>query len=498
MAEREVIREFLAKLGFTVDEPSFRKFAARLATSNNIALKTGSSILGIATATEAAVLAFSSGMEKMYYASRRTGSTITSLSALSYGFGQIGLQAEDAQGAIEAMSAATRNNPGLDAMLSKFAGSEKDPVLRWRALMKELKKMPYFIGSQFAEMFGTPEKVFRTVTLPGALEALEAAENKQKEMYRNMGVDQEKAGAASKDFMNTLRELWMEVGIVGDSFLIQAQGPLNEFHKVISSTLRDLAGVNFSTLEFSLKSLGGFVQDQTKDWGLWGKAIGTVATAAAALPEFLSTWMTKSNETLGAIYAYIVGGPNYENGGRREPLFPNQPGTEGEPPRNQVRRGWAPSEQDAVNAINAGRGTPFSYEIPGAGGAKPPAAPASPSGAYNPTLLQEKKKLSENDRLQILLNELNDPNRDPMWDDELRKEIGRYKNLGRGGSAPVGSAGAPDKVSSAGNVIKVEQNTTITVHGSEPEATAKAVERAQTKVNRDYADVLRNTTGALA
>lgn len=428
--EREIIREFLTRLGFTIDEPSARKFFGALDKSAAWALRTSAAVAGIAAATEAAVVVFARGMERMYYHAQRTGSTVSNLRALGFGAEQIGIQAEDSTAAIESMTAALRNNPGLQALLRKFGIGADDPTRQMIGLVRQLRKLPYHVASQYAGLFGMDEGMFRMLTLPGALEKLEEAADRQRRIYRNLNVDQEASARASRDFMNILREMWMTLGGISDKFLIEMLPGFRAFHSSLTSIIQDIVSLDKVTLPEILN-----VTD--KHIGGWRGLAGAINSAALALTRFLGapeSYLKKNQDFWGRFFAYIMGGPNWREAGR-SPLYIG----------------------------------PSQYLQPSTGSGAP----------FQPNALGDKKKLSAMDRLDILLGELNDPDRNPIWDSELRSQI-------------------LTTAREAGVKIELNQNTEVNVNGGgSPESTARAVGAEQGRVGRSNAAAVRNVLGAV-
>jgi hypothetical protein len=474
VANRQIIQEFLSSLGFVVNEPSYRTFMSRLRSSRTEATKLGGAILGIGIATDVMVTKTAAGMEKVYYQSLRTRASVSNLRAMEFAFGQIGLSAEDASAAVESVALAVRTNPGLSALMRKFGVGGGDPTAQIIALVRELKKMGapgsigYSVAAQFAEQFGISERTFQMLSLPGALEKLEEAGRRQREMYRNMGVDQDEAGRASAEFMNILRDLRMEFGAFSDAFLIQLMPAFRTIHATVSNLMKDLSKVDFKSLDFQFKYLKGFVDEQTKSWGLWGAAIKPVAYLLGALlnaPEKLGKIKDMSDEALGRAYAYIFGGANWREGGRREPLVP------GLDPSIYGPRDMGGTEAQAREDAERARG----------GG-----------GGYVPNLYGDKRRLTPAEQLEVLRNELMDPDRNLEWDSMLRGEIKRFEQSGIFGP----QSAARD---ARGGVSIVQHNeTNVNVTGGDARDTARAVGAESDRINRRYADIVRNTVGAIS
>lgn len=314
MAERDVIKEFLVRLGFQVSAPNFRQFFGTLALSEKMSLKTGKAVLGVAVAAEAMVTIFARNMEKMYYASQRTRSTVESLQAVGYGAGQVGVGVEAITAAIEEMSQKLRTQPGARALLDQIIGKPSEgmqDVEAFYELMKKLKDMPHPIGTQFAAQFGFDEKTFFMVK--ANLDQMIAADAKRRQMNRDAGIDAQAAAEAAREYMNELRSLWETIGLLVAKMSID----LLPTFRAINATIKD--GIGFLTkLDYSgFDKLLDSVDKQATRWGAWGSAITIVTSGLRAFGEQFGA------ETTGKAWALLMGGPNWRNGGRPDGgLFP--------------------------------------------------------------------------------------------------------------------------------------------------------------------------------
>lgn len=318
-ADREVIKEFLVSLGFNVQPMSFKKFAEALFTSEKLAKKTGLTILGVGLAAEAMVAMFARGMEKMFYASQRTRSSVESLQALRFGAAQVGVEAEEASSALESMSAILRTQPGSRALLEQILGSpiaNKENVQLFYDLIRKLRGMPHELGSQFAAQFGIDEKTFFMLKL--RLEELIEADQKRRQMNKDGGVDAQKAAEASREYMNVLRGIWAQTGLLADRMAIDLLPAFKSFAQTVSDVLSFLIKLDYTGMDKLLDS----VDKQAEKWGKWGSEVKIVTDSVRNFADMFGL------DAFGRAWANIIGGPNWRNGGRREgELFP--PGTPG-------------------------------------------------------------------------------------------------------------------------------------------------------------------------
>jgi hypothetical protein len=306
MAEREIIREYLASLGFQVEETDLKKFLGALTTTCRHAAAAGASVAGVAVAAEAMVQRFSHSMEKLYYASKRTRSSVGEIRALEFGSEQVGVAADNAREALEGMAAQLRMNPGTRALLDTLLGRHtngEDTSKNMIELVKRLSKMPHWIGAGYAEMFGLDEKTF--LMLKMHMGDLEKAQQRSRDMYRAAGIDQDKAAAAGREYANTLREIWAQVGVVSDRIAISMLPAFQTFSGTVREVLTDLSKVDFGKLEFDLESLIGFFNESVERLKAPDSMYGAFGAAVAAMAEYLGDAGRRLMEFLDDPSGYI-------------------------------------------------------------------------------------------------------------------------------------------------------------------------------------------------
>jgi|WetSurMetagenome_2_1015567.scaffolds.fasta_scaffold00191_12 hypothetical protein len=237
----DTIKEFLISLGFKVDETSFRKFKDGVGVSSADVAKLGLAATGTAVAVAAAVVKISKEYENLYWASQRTGATVANLQAVSYAASQIGLSADQGKGAIEAMAASMRMNPGLQGLAGAYGASAKDPVERLQQLVTGMKKAfgpdGYFAAAMQAANFGIPEPVFFQMWTNIDKMKEEAGDYKQR--AKEAGLNTEELARSSNEFQTSLRKLGSDLGIFSDKMYANLVKPAQEavewFDKLVQS-----------------------------------------------------------------------------------------------------------------------------------------------------------------------------------------------------------------------------------------------------------------------
>src|SRR5690348_8464923 len=97
----DVIKEFLVRIGYKVDEAGQRRFVDGVNNATDVVNKLGTALKVLATgaAVYGAVRWFdkiTGSMEDMYYAAKRTGSSVRELQSFTYAASQMGSSASQA------------------------------------------------------------------------------------------------------------------------------------------------------------------------------------------------------------------------------------------------------------------------------------------------------------------------------------------------------------------------------------------------------------------
>lgn len=288
MAGQTILQEYLFSLGFKIDTTQSSKFDKTVDGLDKKAISLGKSLLVIASAAQAMVAVFTSQMEKLYYASMRSESAVKNIQALEYGATRVGIEGGKITASLESMARAMRANPGLQGLLEslgvKVEGRDRSDVLL--DLVTNLKKMPTYVGQQYASMFGIdPDTLFM---LEEGLEEMKKAAKQRKEMAATAGVDSDKAAAAARDYANAVRELYEKLGLLKDLLAIQLLPGFLDFTRVLSGALDKL--LVFISKWDVVRSAGATAWSATKKFasgdtvgGLKDLADARAASAAAGL-----------------------------------------------------------------------------------------------------------------------------------------------------------------------------------------------------------------------
>ncbi|HHG9959581.1 TPA: transglycosylase SLT domain-containing protein [Yersinia enterocolitica] len=218
MSNAETIKDFLVSLGFELDEAGEKKFSAVVAGVTANVLKMGAVVEGAALAVVGFTTKIASGLDKVYFASQRTGASVAGIKALGYAASQLGVDAASAQGSLESLARFIRNSPGAEGFLNRLGvqtrtakGSMRDTSAIFTGLSEKLSSMPYYRANQYAQMLGIDEN-----TLMAMRKGLGQFSSEYAVTARKIGFNADIAAKQSNRFMTSMRDLTMTLGQARD------------------------------------------------------------------------------------------------------------------------------------------------------------------------------------------------------------------------------------------------------------------------------------------
>ena len=205
----ETIKEFLVALGFDVSPEEVRKYDDFISGATKKMTGFAEVAVEAGLAIQASVTLIADQFEKLYYVSQRAETSVRAIQALQYGAAQVGVSAEAATQALQTMVRTMQLQPGLPGLMTRLGvdPSQKDKTEQMLQLVERLSKMPAYMGSAYARMFGIDDHTFQMLSLN--VGQLREAEERQKKYARDAGVNPDKLSADSREFMNTTRDLQM-------------------------------------------------------------------------------------------------------------------------------------------------------------------------------------------------------------------------------------------------------------------------------------------------
>jgi GH24 family phage-related lysozyme (muramidase) len=228
-AGSNVLKEFLVKIGFSVDQTKYRNFNEAMGSISKRATeitrafaKTTAGMTTAFTGMAAAAHVVAKPLEQLYYAVQRTGASAKELDSLQYAFQQIGISAEEAKSSVDALATARRNNPGLNGLL---AGEGINPAQTDNArvliqLLEKLRTAPPYQATQIAGMFGISDDMLTQIRNNGP--AFVSALREREAMIRKNGVDLDKQAAAGLEYERRLNRVKKNLGDVNRTLFTSA------------------------------------------------------------------------------------------------------------------------------------------------------------------------------------------------------------------------------------------------------------------------------------
>ena len=220
MADSAILREYLVALAFQIDKTGEKKANQAITSLDKQALSLGKNVAAVGVAVTGMVTIFASQMEKLYYSSLKTNSTVGSLQALEYGARQVGISSDQMRGSLEGFARTMRLNPGMIAFLSGKMGIStqgKETAQVYSEFIDKLGEMPFFLAAKFGAMFGQdPDSLYLMIK---QRKEMKAAEQERKAMAAAVGVDMDQAAKDARDYNNALRALTSRVELFSSALL---------------------------------------------------------------------------------------------------------------------------------------------------------------------------------------------------------------------------------------------------------------------------------------
>lgn len=252
----ETIKDFLISLGFEIDSTGERKFSAVVAGVTANVLKMGAAVEGAALAIVGFTTQIASGLDKVYFASQRTGASVAGIRALGYAASQTGSDAAAAQGSLESLARFIRNNPGAEGFLNRLGvqtrganGQMRDTAAIFTGVGDKLRSMPYYRANQYAQMLGIDEN-----TLIAMRRGINGFTADYQSMLKATGLNADRAAQQSNKFMTSMRSLTALLGMAKDKIGSDLAGGLSGSLDTLRKRIMD----NFPKIEgFITKTVKG-------------------------------------------------------------------------------------------------------------------------------------------------------------------------------------------------------------------------------------------------
>lgn len=482
-SQSQVLREYLVSLGFQVNKDAQRSFDATLGKTHFNVAGLGKAVVGVTTATLAMVTVFARSMERMYYSSKLAESTVSNLQAVDFAARGIGLGGDQMKGALEGMARAMRTNPGLKGLVESFGikvtGRDMSDVAV--DLVDTLRKMPFYVGSQYAGLFGIDPDTF--LLLSQGLEKFKEMAALRKQMAKDAGVDADEAARASIEYGNMFRNLMERVGLLKDAVAIALLKPATRFVEILDTGITRL-----TRMLTSAQQQAPALEAELKKVNPAGTPAAAATTLAAKMRESIWNWLTT-----GKAFVSSPGDRKTSGfvGGAAQQVDPAKLFSELE-----SSFGLPPGILDKIWARESNRGDPRFMKSPaGAEGHMGFMPQTAKRFGVDPYDLSSAAKGTAR-YLKLLLERYNgDEQLAAMAYNAGEGRIDRYL-AGQGKPLASETLGYGEAIS--GRPVILQQQTTIAIQGGpDAAATARAVAGEQNSVNNELGSVLRNQIGAV-
>ncbi|MEM0859978.1 lytic transglycosylase domain-containing protein [Escherichia coli] len=214
----DTIKDFLVSLGFDIDQAGANKFEAVLKGVTANVLKVGAVVKGAALSIVGFTTQIANGLDKIYWASQRTGASVQGIKALGYAASQTGASAESAMSSLEGLAGFMRSNPGAEGFLNRLgvqtrdaSGKRRDTAAIFTGVGQKLNNMPYYRAKQYAQMLGIDEN-----TLMAMRRGMGQLSSEYALTAKRIGFNAESAAKQSNIFMTSMRNLTMTLGQAKD------------------------------------------------------------------------------------------------------------------------------------------------------------------------------------------------------------------------------------------------------------------------------------------
>jgi hypothetical protein len=259
MPDQNILREFLVRLGFEVDDQRYHTFNDAIERSDKVMRKLDIDMIGAIESIGLMIETTSRKLSDMYLIAQSTGTPVKSIDELRAGFRMVGLSAEDAEQAITTMYNTFASKGGIGGGMEAsigaaigYKGDLNDLKSFFMAYIEALAKMPQAVRDIMAgaQMGWSPDFTERMVKNIGVMED---AEKRRAQVAKEMGVDMNKAGADAREFdkaMGDLHNTWdMFLNMLDEKWLKDATGIVKEIDHIIEELGHFISTQSDTTVE---------------------------------------------------------------------------------------------------------------------------------------------------------------------------------------------------------------------------------------------------------
>lgn len=248
----EILKDFLARIGFQVDEAGAQKFQKSLATASLRAAAFGATIQAAAASLYYSLYKMAEGQSQMLALSEATGVAVGKLEELDYIAGQTDATAEGLHSSLKGLQAAMAGTTIGQGGLSTFHrlgirakdanGHLRDTADVLFEVGQKIKNMDRGKQEMFLSQLGIDRSLVKMLT--SDVSGLSAA---YREMYAAAGTDAQQAAEASRAYVNEIKSIKTVFGMLAQSvamaFVGKAQGSLQNLRKGVMDNFGKISRV---------------------------------------------------------------------------------------------------------------------------------------------------------------------------------------------------------------------------------------------------------------
>ncbi len=324
--DAEVIKEFLARLGFEIDEAGAQKFTNWLGMATARTAAFGAGITAAAAGLYYGVYKIAQSNSELLGTAEALGMSVQRLRELNFVAEQQGSNAEAVKSSLEslksAMAGATIGQGGL-ATFARLGIRIKDNTGKLRdtadvldEVGRKIQKMDRPRAEMFMGQLGIDRSLYRMLTQD--VTGLTAA---YRDMYAATGMDAQKAAEQSREFVKEVKMLKTVFGLlaetVGLALIGKAGKDVRSLRKVVTDNFKPIAAVLQGVAEIITRVakffliLGGRVGDWIGRIVRWFQTLdATTQTLILAVLGFAAAWrylnLSFLMTPLGAVITGII------------------------------------------------------------------------------------------------------------------------------------------------------------------------------------------------
>jgi hypothetical protein len=277
MAAGEVLKEFLARLGFEIDEAGAQKFTSWLGTATTRSMAFGAVIMAAAGAVYAGVYKIAESNAQLLSMAEALNMNVAKLREMNFVANLTGASAEalksSLQGLQAQMAGATIGQGGI-ATFARLGIHIKDANGKLRDtgdvlldVGAKIKKMDRPRAEMFLGQLGIDKSLYKMLTrdVSGLTEAY-------RDMYAATGMDAQKSAEQSRDFVQEvklLKEVFKLLAeSVGIALIGKAGKDVTEFRKKLLKNFKPIMAVLLGVIKLILRVAGfvGAMADRVIGW----------------------------------------------------------------------------------------------------------------------------------------------------------------------------------------------------------------------------------------